>query len=198
MYTPGESPFHVRGSTYLHVREYAVGTVPGGMEAVAAALPGAHRDFVVQAFTADDWYDALPLRPLTERMATLEGRSWEESVRARAEAKARRDYGGLGGRLRRVGNSPDKVLEKFQHTALGAFNFGQAELVPPEGSRVRLVFHEIPQPLGSWFLAMMRGYAVVMLDSAGGRDPKIGGRLIPKGRRANLGLVDVRMDLDWT
>ena len=50
MYAPGESPFHVRGSTYLGICEHVKATLPGSMEAVNKAMPaGPHRSFIEQA-----------------------------------------------------------------------------------------------------------------------------------------------------
>jgi hypothetical protein len=199
VYAPGESPFHVRGSTYIRVRDYAAERVSGGMQAVAGALPeGPHRSFALQAFTAKGWYDALPIRPITELIAKLEGRAWEESVRGHAENIARRDLGLLG-RVRMRASSPERMVEKLQHAALETFDFGESEVTEADKGRARVVFHQVPQPLGSWFLAMIHGYAGILLNHAGAKAPEIGGRLIPKGRaEGGMGLVDVRVDLNWS
>lgn len=198
MNAPGESPFHVRGSAYLDIRAYADAKISGGMTAVAGALPeGPHRAFVMQPFDGQTWYDALPLRPLTEIMAKLEGRDWEASVRARAEDAARRDLGVLG-RVRARASTPERMVERLQKVALDRFDFGESECLEAQPGQAKVVFRAVPQPLGSWFLAMMRGYAGVLIIQSGGKQPQIGGRLIPKGRRAEVGLVDVRIELGWS
>jgi hypothetical protein len=186
----------VRGSTYIRVRDHATASLPGGIDAVAAALPeGPHRTFVLQAFAAKQWYDALPIRPITEIIAKLEGRAWEESVRSHGEHLAHKEVGLLG-RVRRT--RPERVVEKLQSAALETFDFGQAEALEAAPGLAKIAFHEVPQPLGSWFLAMMNGYAGVLLARAGCKEPEVRGRLIPKGRREAMGLVDVRVDLTWT
>ena len=44
----------------------------------------------------------------------------------------------------------------------------------------------------------MAGYAGVLVERAGGRELEVGGRLIPKGRRDAIGLVEVRVNLTWS
>ena len=198
MYAPGESPFHVRGSTYLGICEHVKATLPGSMEAVNKAMPaGPHRSFIEQAFTADGWYDALTIRPLTEVIAKLEKRSWEDSLRARAQELARRESGGLG-RVRMMATSPEKVVEKLQLGALDRFDFGKTEIVEADRGHSKAAFREVPQPLGTWLIATLEGSASVLITNAGGKQPKLSGRLIPTGRRGNMGLVDVRVDISWS
>lgn len=195
MNAPGNSPFQVRGSLYLAVRDYVEGHVSGGMNAVVTAFPeGAHRDFAGQGFAAEEWYDALPLRPITEIAARLEGIDWEQAVQAHATHRAQSQLGMLG-RMRV--RSPERAIEQFEREMLEGFNFGNTEVVETNQARVRVLFHEVPQPLGSWFMANARGFGLVLLEKAGGKQVAVSGRLIPKGRKANIGLVDVRVDLDW-
>jgi hypothetical protein len=197
VYAPGQSPFHVRGSAYLGVREHADTKLAGGMATLVRALPeGPHRAFASQSFTPEGWYDALPIRPITELLAKLEGRDWEASVRERAEQLAARELGLLG-RVRILGG-PDKVIEKLVRLAAESFDFGQAEIAESSNSRVRVVLHQVPQPLGSWVLVSLQGHATVMLGKAGARQVEAGGRLIPTGRRDDMGLVEVRLELGWT
>ena len=196
MYAPGDSPFHARGSTYIAVQEYVQAKLPGGMSSVVAAVPeGPHRDFAMQKFASDAWYDALPLRPITERIAMLEGIDWEASICSHAEHRAQQQLGMLG-RMRM--RTPDKALEQLEREGIEGFNFGKSEFVATDQARARLLFHEVPQPLGSWFLANSRGFGQVLLAHAGAKQVVVGGRLIPKGRQDRMGLVDVRVDINWT
>ncbi|KIG18053.1 hypothetical protein DB30_01940 [Enhygromyxa salina] len=188
----------MRGSTYLGIREHVKATLPGGMEAVCEAMPaGPHRSFVEQRFTADGWYDALTIRPLTEIIAKLEQRSWEQSLRARAQDLARRE-GGVLGRVRMMASSPEKVAEKLQLAALERFDFGRAEIVETARGLSKAAYHEVPQPLGAWLVACLDGHAGVLISNAGGKQPKLTSRLIPQGRRGEMGLVDVRVDMSWS
>ncbi|NVB39500.1 hypothetical protein G6O69_16785 [Pseudenhygromyxa sp. WMMC2535] len=199
VYIPGESPFHVRGIAYLGIHDDVQARVPGGMRSVAGALPeGPHRNFALQEFDADEWYDALPLRPVTEVAAKLARLPWEDSVAERARAAARRDLTVLRRVFVRAAGL-GKVVERLQEAALEYFDFGETETSESaEAGGTRLVFHGVPQPLGSWFLPMIRGYGAVLIETAGGREPKIAGRLIPKGRHGDgMQLVDVRIDLEW-
>jgi hypothetical protein len=198
VYAPGQSPFHVRGLTYLGVREHADANIAGGMAALAAALPeGPHRSFAGQAFSPDAWYDALPLRPITEVLAKLERRGWEDSVRARAEDAARRELGLLG-RMRMLTGSPERAVERLQRFVSDTFDFGKAELGEAAAGQARLVVHEVPQPLGSLLLAMLQGRGSVLVSTAGGKLIKHGGRLIPTTQHGEINLVDVRVELSWS
>jgi hypothetical protein len=198
VHAPGESPFHVRGSAYLGVREHADAKIRGGMAAVVSALPeGPHRAFAGQTFGPEAWYDALPLRPITEVLAKLEGRGWEDSIRARAEDAARRELGVLG-RVRMLAASPDKAVERLQRLVAETYDFGQAEITESTAGHARFVVHQVPQPLGSLFLVTLQGHAGVLISTAGGKQVKLGGRLVPMGQRGEIGLVDVRVELDWT
>jgi hypothetical protein len=198
VYAPGQSPFHVRGSTYLAVREYADAKISGGMTKVASELPeGPHRAFAGQAFDPEAWYDALPLRPITEVLAKLEGRGWEESIRARAEDAARKELGVLG-RVRMIAATPERAVERLQRLIADSYDFGQPEITEAAAGHARVVVHQVPQPLGSLFLATLQGHAAVLIGSAGGKQVKLGGRLMPVGQRGEIGLVDVRVELDWS
>lgn len=197
VYAPGESPFHVRGSTYLGMRDYVKANIAGGMDAVASALPdGPHRGFVRQMFVAVGWYDALPIRPVTEIIAKLERRPWEQSVRARAQDTAIRDLT-LVHRVLLAASSPERIVEKLQRAALQYFDFGESEIVEAERGHSKVVLRGVPQPLGPWFLPMLDGYAGTLIARAGGKDPKVTGRLIPRGTKDKIGLVDVHVDMSW-
>jgi hypothetical protein len=198
VYAPGQSPFHVRGSTYLGVREQADANIAGGMAALTAELPeGPHRAFAGQAFSPESWYDALPLRPITEVLAKLERRGWEDSVRARAEDAARRELGLLG-RMRMLAGAPERAVERLQRFVSETFDFGEAELGELSAGQARLAVHRVPQPLGSLLLAMLQGRGNVLVGTAGGKQIKLGGRLVPTGQSGEIGLVDVRVELSWS
>jgi len=194
----GESPFHTRGSTYIGICDYAKDCLPGGVAAIAAALPaGEHRTFIQQMFVATGWYDALPLRPITEVIAKLEGLSWHDSVRQRARRIANRDLN-IFRRVLFKALSPEKVVEKLRLAALQYFDFGETEVLVVEQGRSKFIYRAVPQPIGVWFVPMLQGYASVLIESAGGRDPNIAGRLIPVGRRDGVGLVDVHFEMAWS
>jgi hypothetical protein len=179
------------------MRDHVKANIAGGMDAVASALPdGPHRDFVRQMFLPVGWYDALPIRPITEIIAKLERRPWEASVRARAQDTAVRDLT-LVHRMLLAASSPERVVEKLQRAALQYFDFGESEIVEAARGHSKVVLRGVPQPLGPWFLPMLDGYAGTLIARAGGKEPKIGGRLIPRGSKDKIGLVDVHVDMSW-
>src|SRR5262245_25042025 len=95
-FRPGTSPFHVRGSIYQGIQSYTAEHLPGSMAALLKLLPDTeHGDFIQQAFSPVGWYDALPIRPITEAMAVAEGRTYFDSVRNRAGLLAQREIKGI-------------------------------------------------------------------------------------------------------
>ncbi|PRP98512.1 hypothetical protein ENSA5_29820 [Enhygromyxa salina] len=197
MYQPGQSPFHTRGTTYMGIRDYAVKRVPGGMAQLGDALPdAAYRAFSSQMFVGIGWYDALPIRTLTEAVAKLEGKTWADSVRSGSMDVARRDLN-IFRRVLFKAVSPERVVERLQAATMQHFNFGETEIVESEVGHSAAIFHGVPEPVGEWFLTMLQGYASVLITTAGGHDPVITGEVVLAGHRDGVDLVDVNVDLRW-
>jgi hypothetical protein len=97
-----------------------------------------------------------------------------------------------------IAASPERAVERLQRRVSDSYDFGQPEITEVAAGHARVVVHQVPQPLGSLFLATLHGHAGVLIGSAGGKQVKLGGRLMPVGRRDEIGLVDVRVELDWS
>lgn len=197
--SPGRSPFHVRGSTYVGIREYIDTQLRDGLPAVLAHLPdAAHRDFASQTFLPVTMYDALPIRSLTEAIAMAERVPYSTSVAGRARLVAQRDVAGLYKLLLRA-VSPATAAERLQRAALRYFDFGSLSL--GEQSREHCVFQQSgwPEVLWPWFAAMLEGYAPVVLAAAGARSSAVSSGLPHiDGRRAGLDTVSFPITLRWT
>lgn len=196
---PGRSPFHVRGSTYVGIRESIDARLPGGLAAVLVHLPdSAHRDFASQTFLPVTMYDALPIRALTEAIAMVEGVPYSTSVSSRARLVAQRDVAGLYRLLLRA-VSPATAAERLQRAALRYFDFGTLSL--REQSKGHCVFQQSgwPEILQPWFVAMLEGYAPVVLGAAGAESVAVSAGLPHiDGRRAGLDTVSFPISLSWT
>lgn len=189
----------MRGSTYVGIREYIDTRMRDGLPAVLAHLPdAAHRDFVSQTFLPVTMYDALPIRALTEAIAMAEGVPYSASVSDRARMVAQRDVAGLYRLLLRA-VSPATAAERLQRAALRYFDFGTLSI--RERSRESCVFQQSgwPEVLLPWFVAMLDGYAPVVLGAAGARSAAVTSGLPHiDGRRAGLDTVSFQITLSWT
>lgn len=196
--SPGKSPFHVRGSTYLGVRAHIDERVKGGMDAVLAHLPDeAHRAFSQQVFLPVAMYDALPLRTLTEATALAEGVPFEVSVRARARDVALRDLNGLYKLLLKA-VSPATAAEKLQRAALRYFDFGAVDIVERGKNHCVIVQSGVPRFVAPWYCPMVEGYTVVVLEMAGAKGATA--QISPPrrdGEREGIETVSVRIELGW-
>ena len=194
---PGQSPFHVRGSSYLRMRDYIDQKLPGGIEAVLARLEGAElRQFARQVFLPVSWYDALPLLPLSDAIAAVEGRPYADSVRHRAVLAAESDLSGLYRVLLKV-VSPELAIERLQRTLMRYFDFGRIDGMVTTRGRSEGRLSGFPAPLVRWFAPMVTGYAPEVLRAAGA----IGARAhvaAPQRVGARLGIETVTLTLHFS
>src|SRR5262245_20707908 len=96
MYAAGTSPCHVRGGADLSAVDHVAKYVPGGVQGVRSACSDpALREFLDQRFDASCWYDVLPMAPLSELLAKLNGMDVERYLLERTREHAHRDLAGL-------------------------------------------------------------------------------------------------------
>lgn len=198
-YAPGESPFRVRGSTYLGIREHVDKRLRGGLDALMAHLPSdAHRRFAAQIFLPVGWYDALPIIELTRAVAAVEQAAYADSVRERAVLVAQRDLSGLYKLLLKV-VSAELVLERLQRASLRYFDFGRVEVRATGKGRSEGAYREIPAPLAAWFSPMITGYAAEALRAAGASAPRVRfDAPEPDGERFGVPLVALPFAFSWS
>jgi hypothetical protein len=198
-FRPGESPFHVRGSTYHGMREFVERRVTGGLDAVLPHLPDdEHRSFAAQIFLPTSQYDALPIRPISEAIAAAQGLPYYESVRSRGSLVAQRDLGGLYRILLKV-VSPELVAERLQRVSLRYFDFGAVEVVDTSKGRSETRMKGIPLPIAMWIGPMITGYATEALKAAGASAPRV--RVdapVRDGERSGVETVMLGIHLSWS
>lgn len=198
-YRPGTSPFHARGSAFLGFREYVEARVPGGLAAVIPLLPDdEHRAFIQQVFLPVAWYDALPIRAVSEAAAVAEGVRFADSVRTRANFVAHRDLNGLYKLLLRV-ITPELALDRLQRISSRYFDFGKTEVIGTTKGASEGLHTGIPEPLLSWFTPTVDGYSTAILELAGAKSPRC--RFEPPRRDGDKGGVEtftVRFTFAWT
>jgi len=195
---PGRSPFHVRGSTYVGVREHIELHVPGGFDAVRALLPDdAHRAFASQVFLPVAMYDVLPLLPLTEAVAIAEKVPYVQSIRQRARMVAQRDITGLYKLFFRA-VSPGTAAERLQRTALRYFDFGELHILEKGPRRTLLEHKGLPRVMVPWYVPMIEGYTSVVLEMAGAKNPYTRTDQPKKDNfREGIETISIRIELSW-
>ena len=170
---PGTSPFHVKGTTYLAMVDFAR-TLPGGLDSVAAKLDDpALVAFLRQVVLPIAQYDALPIAPISEAIAAVEGRSLGDSISQRARGVAEHDVSVMQRLLFRLVSPDTIVVDRLPKVALRYFDFGHASgrLLGPKKGEIRL--ERIPTILAPWFLHMLRGYVAFVLSNAGASNPVV-------------------------
>lgn len=195
-YAPGTSPFHVKGQSYLGIVG-SVGSKYGSLEPLYAELTPELRDFASQVFLPVTWYDALPLTPITQAVARVEGLPHDVSMRARVRGVAERDLGRLYRVVLAVA-SPEMVVWALQKVALRYFDFGKLEVLTTRRGMSEFVFSEFPEPLFPWFAPMFEGYAPVLLAASGARGIEVKvGAPERQGERHGVPLVASLATLRW-
>jgi hypothetical protein len=195
---PGTSPFHVRGSTYVGIREHIDRSVPGGLVAVRAHLPDdAYRAFVSQVFLPVSMYDVLPIVAITEATAFAENIPHAQSVRQRARMVAHRDINGLY-KLFFKAVSPATAADRLQRASLRYFDFGKVDILDKGPKRTLIEHSGLPRMLTSWYTPMLEGYTAAVLEMAGARNSRTKWLLPRKdGQREGIETVAMKIELTW-
>ncbi|HEX4337330.1 MAG TPA: hypothetical protein VH062_15545 [Polyangiaceae bacterium] len=189
--------FHSRGVVYLGARKYFDRCVPGGSEAVGAALDRDLAAFWGQIFLAGSMYEALPIVEVSRVASELAGLSHRELVRRTAEWLAERDIRGVYKVLFGV-LSPESVAVRLARVALRYFDFGEASATMV-GERVcRAEQRSLPQPMSAWFSDCVTGFVPKALTLAGARDPEVKHLgAVKDGELRRVQTVTLRYEFVW-
>jgi hypothetical protein len=168
-FEPGESPFHVKGASYLGYLTYLSNTLPGGVPAFLAALPtDKYRAFIGQRFLVGGWYDALPWPVLARAAARLSGESLIDHIDRASRDQFRRDVGGLYRAILRV-VGPRIACDRLVRVTNQYFDFGPIHARSIENGRAILVRSGMPQGLCEWYGRVGASYGHAALRAAGAR-----------------------------
>jgi hypothetical protein len=132
-FSPGESPFRVKGSICRGCVEYISDHVKGGMPAVLAVLPSdALRRCFDGSFLATAWYDAFALDALLLAASKVERQSFESFLMQAFEAQAASGQSGIYRLLLRA-ISTELLVKRLPTLGSKIFNFTSStvkELAP--------------------------------------------------------------------
>jgi hypothetical protein len=191
------SGFHARGIVYIGGRDYMVEHVPGGVEAVTAAMPPDLRAFFSQIFLANTMYDVAPLVAISAAAASVSGVSHTEYVRTNAAWQAQRDIRGVYKLLLNV-VSAELVALRLAKAAMRYFDFGEAASVMRTPTCCNAEQRGIPKPVAAWFTACVHGFVPVALTMAGAKNVRL--RTLSTtsdGERHGVETVTVSYEFSW-
>jgi hypothetical protein len=193
----GESPFHMKGSLWLGVRQFVEGEVHGGVPEVSRHLEPAQRDFFTQLFLAAGWYDVLPIVPIARAIAQAMNVDTLEYVRRTAAWQAERDLAGVYAPILKT-DTPEAVCRRFTSIFGLMYDFGRAEIVREEPRRFHACAYGLPEPIAGWWMRASECYLAPVLDAAGARNPRIVWK-IPQadGERDGTRLVRIPSETEW-
>jgi hypothetical protein len=195
---PGESPFHAKGALYQAAQDFYRREIPGGLDAVLAALDAPERAFFDRRFAQRDDYDVLPLPAIGARAAALAGVSAEELNRRGARWTAERDLRGVARLVLKL-LSPSTLALKLPKLAMGYFDFGAAASALDGAKRCRVTQTGIPAVLAEWMLAATEGFSLVGLERTGARAPAFTARPSrPDGQAHGVPTVTLEFELSWS
>jgi hypothetical protein len=196
-FTPGTSPFHVKGHVWQGALEYYPTRVPGGRAALDARLDPELRAFCGQRFLAASWYDALPINRVSETVARLCGVDQQEILRDRSRWQAERDIRGIYRMLVKL-VSPETVATRFGRVILQYFDFGSSEARILGPGRCEIIERGIPVPLALCMVPIAEGWAATALTHAGARE--VGFHADPPhkdGDKQGMDTYTIRFDVTW-
>ena len=191
-FPPGKSPFRVKGVTYRNFLDFVGEVVPGGREALISSLHDEPlRQFAAQQFLSGTFYDTLPIVPLCQAAAVLQGKPFDAMVKDLSQFAAERDTKGIYRMLLRL-VSPDMVMERTPAAARQYFDFVTATVTKVAPKSYRTTAKGIPQFIGQFYMLVTTAFLERALTLAGARD--VSTRWIsptPDGLREGIAIVNL-------
>jgi hypothetical protein len=195
---PGDSPFHIKGGAYRGFLVLVNKALPGGVEALCAALPDPRlAPFIRQPFMATSRYDVLPFHPLSVTLARRLSTPVESMIRTATAMQARYDAKTVYKRIFDATQVSD-IADRIGRFNRQYYDFGQFTGTLLGSNRVESRSEGIPAYIASWFAPMHGAYTEEGMRIAGAREVALISQSIePSGRRDGYPLVTVRMELRW-
>lgn len=194
----GKSPFHMKGVAFRETLD-SHRTLPGGMEAVRAALPTAElRAYYDTPFLASNWYDLFAMMHFDAAAAKVLGADLQTYL-----AQASHTQG------RNVAKGIYKVLLKFLSSGMIArylpqaltlyYDFGSVRAHKPETTHVEARISEIPEHATEWFLVAGAAFITAVLEITGTPSPEVTWDPPQRnGTRHGLSLSDTVLHIRWS
>jgi hypothetical protein len=169
-FSPGESPFRVKGSICRGCIDYIGEHVKGGVPAVLAALPSdAHRHCCEQPFLASALYDAFVLDAILRAAARVVGQGFEAFLNQAFDAQAARDQRGVYKLLLRA-ISPEMLVKRLPSIGSQLFTFTNSEVTELAPGHWENAISGVPVLLRTVYCESSGAFVSRALRTTGARD----------------------------
>jgi hypothetical protein len=197
---PGQSPFQIKGNSYVGALAFYAEHAPGGVGAVLARL--AHDPalvaFLRQRFREGALYDVLPMVPLHRAGAETLGRPVAATLEDLSEWQTRRDVNGIYRMLLRL-PTPEALMERWARVSSQYFNFVRTEVRRLEPRAYEVSSSGVPEMLLPTYVAVVGAYTRTALLCAGARAPRTVWKApSADGQLDGVPLVRLAREVRWT
>jgi len=193
----GASPFRIKGSGYLLHLQYVDEHIPGGRQAMNAAIRTPElRAFFDQTFFAGHLFDIYPLVAVGHTCARLVGTSFERFIRLRSRHQAEGDLKLFRKMIVRV-VSPEMLAARIPLIFASYFDFGTTEIVERETAAITGLVSGVPKDLAPWMSFVSDETVRFMLEYNGVKNLRSRIAFEPDGERDGIALVKIRSTLQW-
>jgi len=193
----GESPFRIKGSGYLLHLAYVDEHLPGGRDAMLAALPDPRlRAFFSQTFFAGHLVDIYPLVAVGYPCARILGTSFEKFIRLRSRHQAEGDLRLFRKLILRIA-SPEMLATRIPAITASYFDFATAEVLEKKARAITAVMHGIPKDLAPWMSFVADETVKFMLEYNGVKELRSKLSFEPEPARDGREIVGIRSTLEW-
>lgn len=196
-YPVGDSPFQVKGVTYVYHGVYVREELPGGVAAQREALGAlAESPFWETQWKAAVTYDLLPLIAAGYACAEVLGMDTMEFVRMRAEHQAEHDMTSARRFLLSV-LTPRMLAKRLPYLSSQFFTFGEPGAEPlPDGARMWL--RGVPPIIAPWVAAVCEGFMAHSLRATGAKSVSVRPvESTPHAPANGSALTDIGLDITW-
>jgi len=199
-FTPGSSPFRIKGWGYEGDVRFYEEFVPGGTAAILRAVhekDPAIASFLSRKFTPDGWYDVVPKLYQSQAAARLRGVSYQAHCHELSRWHAQDKFSGIYRPLLKIVSS-EMLAVWIPRMSSSFYDFGSTDSRVAGSKLVRVTRSGMPRVAVQWWAAAATGYFEYCLLTAGARHPHI--RWLPTepdGERMGMELVKMPFEITW-
>lgn len=193
------SPFRQKGNGFIGSFEYIDAHVPGGRQAVIAAVADEElRAYLSQRFLAGSWYDVLGTVAMLRAAAKVAAKPFDQYLRECMRWIADRDIRGVYKVFLALA-SPDMIIQRLPKIAAAHFDFVRAEVTQLGPGHYESRSVGLPSEMAEIYKAVSEAYMVRALEVSGAKN--LLHRWLatePGGEREGYQLVNLRRELRWS
>jgi hypothetical protein len=197
-YSPGTSPFRMKGDSYNAAMLFLNSRVPGGVPAVHAAMEPELRAFLGQRFHASDWYDVVPNPYMHAIAARLRSLPFIEHIRDNGTWHAEHAMRGALKALLRV-LSNESVALWLPRISSTYHDFGKCETKVTGKRLVHGARTGMPRSLVPWYVVLSSAFCEKALAIGGASSARmVYGEAEPQGTQGAEEIFKLHFEIAWS